>query len=438
MSGSETQESDRSEEDIRAYARDIGIDPETEPELMCLAREAIFARLPPGWAESKDESGNPIFHNHYLQTTTNEHPCKVQYRKMVIQERERIQRSVVVGSSLSQLDKKENEDANNTHTGLFCSGFLSVIGSKCEETSSQTLPSFDDEDDGSSENQDSGGTVSGDQAEMSKSEMLDKTPSGDQSSDSPLQQLTSDISISCDSRLETDEKDGENEATDAAKGPDESGHDSSVEDNSASLDHECNKFADPRAKEDQEKEELIKTPVGLFCSGFLSVLSSMMDESSSTPSSRDDEDNAIFEKEDSRSTDADLLEQPQMQDISADHSTDSEQQLGIDVKEEDEETEGGKSLDESQSSSAEKGRLSLETHGPDDIQMPSVSSSGAEKDKQVQEAPKTLMDNNTKHTAKIALEWLHDNSMNVLERVSQRSALNLIQHLWRDLKIAVY
>lgn len=68
------------------------------------------------YPSSKDESGNTIFHNHYLQTTTNEHPCKVQYRKMVIQERERIQRSVAVGSSLSQLDKKENEGANNTHS----------------------------------------------------------------------------------------------------------------------------------------------------------------------------------------------------------------------------------------------------------------------------------------------------------------------------------
>lgn len=37
--------------DIKVYARDIGIDPDTEPELLCIAKEAIFARLPPGWAE---------------------------------------------------------------------------------------------------------------------------------------------------------------------------------------------------------------------------------------------------------------------------------------------------------------------------------------------------------------------------------------------------
>ena len=45
--------------------------------------------------------------------------------------------------------------------------------------------------------------------------------------------------------------------------------------------------------------------------------------------------------------------------------------------------------------------------------------------------------NDPKHTAKTVQEWLPDKSLNVLEWPSQSLDMSPIEHLWRDLEIAV-
>uniref|UniRef100_A0A672H0R0 WW domain-containing protein n=1 Tax=Salarias fasciatus TaxID=181472 RepID=A0A672H0R0_SALFA len=78
------------EEDIREFAIDLGIDPDTEPELLFLAREGYVARLPPEWRPCKDEEGNLYYFNFSTGQSAWEHPTNEYFRRLVEQERELI------------------------------------------------------------------------------------------------------------------------------------------------------------------------------------------------------------------------------------------------------------------------------------------------------------------------------------------------------------
>ncbi|XP_076876985.1 uncharacterized protein LOC143526225 [Brachyhypopomus gauderio] len=78
-----------SEQDIHDFARQIGIDPEREPELLWLAREVAVAPLPPEWKPCQDVTGEVYYFNFSTGQSTWEHPCDEHYRQLVAQERER-------------------------------------------------------------------------------------------------------------------------------------------------------------------------------------------------------------------------------------------------------------------------------------------------------------------------------------------------------------
>ncbi|XP_054251528.1 centrosomal protein of 164 kDa [Indicator indicator] len=79
-----------SEQEVLNFAREIGIDPEKEPELIWLAREGIMAPLPPDWKPCQDTNGDLYYFNFTNGKSMWDHPCDDHYRELVLRERERL------------------------------------------------------------------------------------------------------------------------------------------------------------------------------------------------------------------------------------------------------------------------------------------------------------------------------------------------------------
>ncbi|XP_062274733.1 centrosomal protein of 164 kDa-like isoform X1 [Scomber scombrus] len=98
-----------SEQEIQEYAREIGIDPDSEPELLWLAREGIVAPLPPEWKPCQDVTGDIYYFNFSSGQSTWDHPCDEHYRRLVAQERERTQLTATAGVSGPKKDKEKKK-----------------------------------------------------------------------------------------------------------------------------------------------------------------------------------------------------------------------------------------------------------------------------------------------------------------------------------------
>ncbi|XP_059495115.1 centrosomal protein of 164 kDa-like isoform X3 [Stegostoma tigrinum] len=96
------------EQEIQEYAREIGIDPENEPELMWLAREGIVAPLPQEWKPCQDVTGDVYYFNFVSGQSTWDHPCDEQYRNLVSLEREKL--LALSGSKKKEKKKKEKKE----------------------------------------------------------------------------------------------------------------------------------------------------------------------------------------------------------------------------------------------------------------------------------------------------------------------------------------
>ncbi|KAM3616746.1 uncharacterized protein V6R79_022552 [Siganus canaliculatus] len=96
-----------SEQEIQEYAREIGIDPDREPELLWLAREGIAAPLPPEWKPCQDVTGDIYYFNFSSGQSTWDHPCDEHYRGLVA--RERAQLAAAAGGTGSKKDKDKKK-----------------------------------------------------------------------------------------------------------------------------------------------------------------------------------------------------------------------------------------------------------------------------------------------------------------------------------------
>ncbi|KAM6172460.1 centrosomal protein of 164 kDa isoform 2-T2 [Erethizon dorsatum] len=95
-----------SEQEILEFAREIGIDPIKEPELMWLAREGIVAPLPMEWKPCQDITGDIYYFNFANGQSTWDHPCDEHYRKLVVQERGKLS----APGAVKKKDKKKKKE----------------------------------------------------------------------------------------------------------------------------------------------------------------------------------------------------------------------------------------------------------------------------------------------------------------------------------------
>lgn len=96
-----------SEQEILEFAREIGIDPIKEPELMWLAREGIVAPLPGEWKPCQDITGDIYYFNFANGQSMWDHPCDEHYRNLVIQERAKLSTSGAVKKKKKKKRKRK-------------------------------------------------------------------------------------------------------------------------------------------------------------------------------------------------------------------------------------------------------------------------------------------------------------------------------------------
>ncbi|XP_076000215.1 uncharacterized protein cep164 isoform X1 [Genypterus blacodes] len=124
-----------SEQEIHEYAREIGIDPNSEPNLLWLAREGIVAPLPPEWKPCQDVTGDIYYFNFSTGQSTWDHPCDEHYRRLVSQERERAQVSATTGGpgvkkekERKKKEKKEKKEKKKKEILKTSVGLTSSLG----------------------------------------------------------------------------------------------------------------------------------------------------------------------------------------------------------------------------------------------------------------------------------------------------------------------
>ncbi|XP_063491598.1 centrosomal protein of 164 kDa isoform X14 [Symphalangus syndactylus] len=116
-----------SEQELLEFAREIGIDPIKEPELMWLAREGIMAPLPGEWRPCQDITGDIYYFNFTNGQSTWDHPCDEHYRNLVIQERAKLSTSGAIKKKKKKKEKKDKKDRETPKSSLALGSSLAPV-----------------------------------------------------------------------------------------------------------------------------------------------------------------------------------------------------------------------------------------------------------------------------------------------------------------------
>ncbi|XP_060561428.1 centrosomal protein of 164 kDa-like [Ruditapes philippinarum] len=98
------------EDEICEYAQCIGIDPDLEPHLLWIAREGINAPLPENWKPCQDPNGDIYYFNFASGESIWDHPCDEFYKKMVTEERRKVNLSQKQGGMAKRKGKPGKDD----------------------------------------------------------------------------------------------------------------------------------------------------------------------------------------------------------------------------------------------------------------------------------------------------------------------------------------
>ncbi|EUB59444.1 Centrosomal protein [Echinococcus granulosus] len=81
----EVENLDPTDEEVRMYAWDIGIDPDKEADLLHIAREGLSAPVPKGWIVLQNRKGSVFYQQKCSGICIWEHPLDAQFRLRVVE-----------------------------------------------------------------------------------------------------------------------------------------------------------------------------------------------------------------------------------------------------------------------------------------------------------------------------------------------------------------
>ena len=142
---------------IIEHAIYLGIDPDTDPELLHIAEESMLAPPPEGWRTMSDDSGNPFYYNETTKVSQWDHPEDNHYREIIQEmkaakaQNDAITKSADHDADHDALAQKKKKDGNAN---------LSEV--KPTETAANTWDDWDDdeEDDGDTGEKNGGSSAS--------------------------------------------------------------------------------------------------------------------------------------------------------------------------------------------------------------------------------------------------------------------------------------